>query len=225
MTTRASRVIYTAITNGHAKLCARSDSPDTDFVCFSDVPLERSDWEIRPIEAPTGLTPRMQAKFHKLFPPKEYAWSVWMDGSHVLNTAESSIRMVDEMITASTSGFGLHMHPRLDCVYAEGQDVLSHALLRSKRRAQPIAEQLQHYRREGHPEHWGLWACGSICRNQSPLVQRAMKLWWNELLTWSERDQISLPFVMRTMVIRPDGWPWKLYENPYFSAIEHNWSV
>ncbi len=146
-----------------------------------------------------------------------------MDGSHVLNAASPS-GMVDAMIMASPNGLGLHKHPRMDCIYAEGQDVLSHPLLLSKRGGQPIAAQLQHYQQRGHPKHWGLWTCGSICRNQSPVIHEAMRRWWNELLTWSERDQISLPFVMRTMGLRPDEWPWELYANPYFPAINHNWS-
>jgi len=215
----ASRVVYTAITNGHAQLCAHPDSPDTDFICFSDVPLDRTDWQIRPIESSPELSPRMRAKFHKIFPPQGYEWSVWMDGSHVMNMASPS-RMVDEMIAASPTGFGLHKHPRIDCLYAEGKDVVS--LL--KVRDPPIAEQVQHYRRMGHPENWGLWACGSLCRNQNPRVADAMKMWWDELLRWSDRDQISLSFVMRAIGFRPDDWPWKLYENPHFSAINHNWS-
>jgi hypothetical protein len=221
----ASRLVYTAITAGHAKLHDHPDVTDTDFVCFSDDPNIHRDlsgrWQLRPVEAAVDLSPRRRAKFHKIFPPAGYDWTIWIDGSHHMRM--ESTRMIDDMIAASPSGFGLHKHPRLDCIYADGQDVLSHPLLLSKRRDQPIAEQLQHYRRGGHPKHWGLWACGSICRNQNTLVQNAMRLWWNEILRWSERDQLSLPFVLRSLEARPDEWPWKLYENPYFSVIDHNW--
>lgn len=72
----ASRVVYTAITNGHAQLSARPEVPDTDFICYSDVPIDRDDWEVRPIAAPTGLSPRMRAKFHKVFAPAGYEWNV-----------------------------------------------------------------------------------------------------------------------------------------------------
>src|SRR5208337_714008 len=75
---RSSRVVYTAITNRHARLSARPFAPDTDFICYSDIPLDRDDWKIRPIEASPYLSPRMQAKFHKLFPPEGYSWNVWV---------------------------------------------------------------------------------------------------------------------------------------------------
>lgn len=218
----ASRLVYTAITKGHAQLSVRPEMPDTDFVCFSDVPLDRSDWDVRPIEAPLDLSPRMRAKFHKLFPPDGYEWSVWMDGSHVLSTSTSPSRMMDALILVSPGGLGLHKHPRIDCIYDEGKDVLS----LEKVRGQPIEAQVQHYRERGHPPNWGLWACGSICRNhRSTRVKGAMRMWWEEMLRWSDRDQISFAFVMRSLGLRPDEWPWKLYENPHFSAIHHNWSA
>lgn len=149
----STRLVYTAITAGHAVLHDHPDNPDTDFVCFSDDPIAHQDlssrWQLRPIEASSDLSPRRRAKFHKLFPPSEYEWTVWIDGSHRMSM--ESTGLVDDLVTASPSGFGLHKHPRMDCIYAEGQDVLTHPLLLSKRRDQPIAEQLQHYQRAGHP--------------------------------------------------------------------------
>lgn len=213
--------VYTAITAGHAELHDHPDIPDTDFLCFTDGPIEHHPlarrWQLRPVEAPVKLSPRRRAKFHKLFPPPDYAWTIWIDGSHRLQMNSSS--MVDDLIAASPSGLGLHKHPRLDCIYAEGAD----SMTLSKCRDQPIAEQLQHYRRAGHPPNWGLWACGAICRRQSPLLDDSMQRWWDEILTWSERDQISLPFVLRTVGLRPDAWPWPLYANPHVAEILHNW--
>lgn len=222
--TLASRVVYTAIAGGHAQLSARPRCPDTDFVCFTDRPIDRPDWDVRSIEAPTDLSPRMRAKYHKVFPPAGYAWSVWVDGSFVLDCRASPSRLVDDLVRASPGGLGMHRHPRIDCIYAEGEDVLSHPLLHAKRRGQPIAAQLECYRREGHPERWGLWACGAICRiGGSSVVDRVMRDWWSEMLRWSDRDQVSLPVVLRRLGVRPDDWPWPLYGNPHFPEIRHNW--
>ena len=221
--------MYTAITAGHAQLSACPRSPDADFVCFTDRPgalaLERPDWDVRPVEAPPGLSPRMTAKWHKVHPPAGYDWTLWLDGSIVLSTTAPS-RLVDDLVSASPSGLGLHRHPRLDCAYDDGADVLAHPLLAVKRQGQPIVEQLAHYRREGHPAHWGLWACGAICRDgRSEVVRRVMAGWWEELLRWSERDQLSLPVVLRRSGVRPDEWPWPLYGNPHFREIRHNWGA
>jgi Protein of unknown function (DUF616) len=216
----ASRVVYTAITGGHAQLSVRPEIPDTDFICFSDVPLLRADWQVRPIEAPSQLSPRMQAKFHKVFPPCGYEWSVWLDGAYVLDTGELSGRLVDGLVARSPGGLGLHRHHERDCIYAEARHSYTLDKCRTQRRL--IRQQISHYRIEGHPTGWGLWGGGLLCRNESPRVHEIMRRWWDELLRWSWRDQLSLPFVLRSLGQVPDEWPWPLFQNPYVVRWEWN---
>jgi hypothetical protein len=215
--TRSSRVVYTAITNRHAQLSARPLASDTDFICYSDVPLDRDDWQIRPVEAP-ALPPRMRAKFHKLHPPEGYEWNVWIDGAYVLRP--DAVRFVDDLIAHSPSGFGLHRHNQRDCLFEEAE----HTVLLDKYSGQRgiIEAQVRHYEELGHPKSWGLWAGGLMCRNTSPIVTAVMRRWWDELLRWSSRDQLSLPFVLRFMNFWPDVWPWPLFENPYMAGWAWN---
>ena len=215
---KASRVVYTAITNGHAQLSARPDVPDTDFICYSDVPLDRSDWLIRPIEASNQLCPRMQAKFHKVFPPTGYEWSVWLDGSYVLSTDGADL--VDDLIRHSPSGFGLHRHNQWDCLYEEATQ--SMALAKCEDQRAIIEAQALHYEVMGHPKNSGLWAGGLMCRSHSPRVVEIMARWWDELTRWSWRDQLSLAFVLHVAQFRPDDWPWPLFHNPHIHAWAWN---
>ncbi len=216
----ASRLVYTAITGTHAQLSARPDVPDTDFVCFSDIPLDRDDWKIRPIEAPAQLSPRMQAKFHKLFPPEDYEWTVWVDGAYSLRADASSHCLMDDLIAHSPSGFGLHRHHWYDCLYAEAAHTLELPKCADQHRI--IEDQVRHYAEAGHPKDWGLWAGGLMCRNQSPLVAEIMHRWWEEILRWSWRDQLSLPVALRSLHAHPDTWPWPLFQNPHFPAWTWN---
>lgn len=209
----ASRVVYTAITNGHAQLTRRPDVPDTDFVCYSDVPLDRDDWQIRPVEAPSQLSPRMRAKFHKVFPPAGYEWSVWVDGAYVLRTGDEAKHFVDDLIRHSSSGFGLHRHSERDCLFDEA--VHSVALPKCRNVCSIIEAQARHYEMRRHPRNWGLWAAGFMCRRNTGRVGGIMSHWWSELSRWSWRDQISLAFVLRNANFRPDSWPWPLFSNPY----------
>lgn len=158
--TRSSRVVYTAITNRHAHLSARPLAPDTDFICYSDVPLDRDDWQIRPVEAASSLPPRMRAKFHKLFPPEGYAWNVWIDGAYVLRL--DATRLVDDLIAHSPRGFGLHRHNTRNCLFDEAE----HTILLDKYSGQRgiIEAQVRHYEELGHPKSWGLWAGGLMCK-------------------------------------------------------------
>lgn len=219
----ASRVVYTAITNGHAQLTARPDVADTDFVCYSDVPLARDDWEIRQIEAPAGLCQRMRAKFHKVFAPAGYEWSVWIDGSYVLRTGDDAKNLVDDLVLHSPSGFGLHRHMPRDCLFDEAL----HSVLLPKCADQvPIIEaQARHYLETGHPKNWGLWAAGFMCRQRTARIDGIMRRWWDELTRWSWRDQISLAFVLHEAGFTPDSWPWPLFpigSNPYVTDWRFN---
>lgn len=214
----ATRVVYTAITNGHAPLSTRPDVPDTDFICYSDVPLKRTDWEIRPIEASTQLSPRMRAKFHKVFPPSAYEWSVWVDGAYILRTGPEAYTFVDDLAGRSPSGFGLHKHIDRDCLFAEA--LHSTELDKCRDQVGVIEAQARHYEEMGHPKNWGLWAAGLMCRRRDARVAQIMARWWEELLRWSWRDQISLAYVLHKENFRPDEWPWPLFpiSNPYMAG-------
>jgi hypothetical protein len=215
-----SRVVYTAITNKHARLSAHPSVPDTDFICYSDISLDRDDWQIRPLEAPSQLSPRLQAKFHKLFPPNGYKWNVWIDGAYVLRTDDGASCFVDDFIAHSPSGFGLHRHNVRDCLFDEAEE--STQFDKRKDQHPIIKRQIQHYARRGHPKNWGLWAGGLLCRDDSRVVAKIMRRWWDEIQRWSWRDQISLPFVLRSLNFRPDEWPWPLFQNPYMKGWTWN---
>ena len=202
----ASRLVYTAITNSHARLSSHPAAPDTDFICFSDASLDRDDWEIRPIaEVARQLSLRMQAKWHKLHPPVGYAWNIWLDGAYGMGTDAAASCLVDDLIAHSPTGFGLHRHHWFDCIYTEAEHSIGLPKCVDQRTI--IEEQVRHYEATGHPIKWGLWAGGLMCRDNSLRVSEIMQRWWEEIFRWSWRDQISLPFVLRTMNTRPDDWP------------------
>jgi len=214
------RVVYTAITDRHARLSAHPRVPNTDFICYSDDSLARTDWDVRPVEASTTLSPRMRAKYHKLFPPKGYTWSVWVDGAYVMRTDKGARSFVDDLIARSPRGFGLHRHHARNCLFDEA----AHSLPLAKcEEIRPIIEaQIAHYRREGHPTAFGLWGGGLLCRRDCSEVTAIMQRWWDDLLRWSWRDQLSLPVALRACGFQPDEWGWPLFKNPYMAGWEWN---
>ena len=211
----ASGVVYTAITNGYTELSPHPEIPDMDFVCFSDVPIDRDDWQIRPIDVSVrNLSPRMQAKFHKVFPPREYDWSIWLDGSYRLHThMEAALWIRHSLIMRSPSGFGLYRHPARDCLYDEAKhsmDIPKCSAIRTR-----LEEQARSYAEQGHPKSSGLWLGGALCRKKDPSIDRIMKRWWDEITRWTWRDQISLAFVLHEAKFRPDAWDWPYERNPF----------
>jgi len=196
-----STAIYTAVFGGYDDLQPHPDIPGVDFIAFTDE-ASSEQWDVRHVERSTEH-PRMQAKWYKLFPNlclPGYDQTIWVDASHEILSAtfaDDAFAAVDE------SGIALYSHPWRSCVYDEATE--SEGM--EKYRRLPIREQADSYRAEGHPEKWGLWACGTIARLNTPEVANLMVAWWDEITRWTYQDQLSFPVVCRRAGIRPASFP------------------
>lgn len=218
--TRVNSVaVYTAITGEYDTLLPHPDIPGVDWIAHLDKPQPRDDWHVVPIpENPAH--PRIVAKAYKLLPwlfgeMGRYEHTIWIDGSHQI----TSPAFVDEALAClSPDGLAMHRHPMRDCIYAEA----GASSWMKKYEGLPIAEQVQHYRMLGHPEHWGLWACGCIARARNDRLSRLMLDWWDECQRWTYQDQISLPFVLRQAGMRPGEFPYPQYQSPWHAIVGHH---
>jgi len=220
----ADVAVYTAITNEYDAIVPPPDMPGIDFIAFTDNPAPRErwrGWQPRDVTkiAPRDLSPRMLAKYPKLMPHlvlPDYEVTIWIDGSHRITSPQAIVETMD-CLARGDAGFALHKHPWRDCIYDEAEASLE----LWKYATQPIEEQVEEYRERGHPEHWGLWACGSMARVNGERINAAMEHWWAECLAWSYQDQISLPVVMREAGWRPDEFPHQQYASPWFQIQGH----
>ena len=194
---------YTSIMGGFDDLLPHPAMADeVDFHAFTDRQsgwaYEGTTWQVHPVVA-RKEHPRITAKRFKLNPHlflPDYDVTIWLDGSHRI----ISQFMVREAIEAlGDSDIALYKHPYRDDIYEEADC----SEIMEKYSKEPIRAQVDAYRAEGHPEHWGLWACGTIVRRNTPLVQKLDEEWWGEIKRWSYQDQISLPVVLRRQGIRP----------------------
>ncbi len=80
-----------------------------------------------------------------------------------------------------------------DCLYQEAEEALGrHGHVdRDKMR-----KQIGHYRREGYPEHNGLYVCYFILRRHTEQMRQFSKKWWGEVRDYTCRDQVSFPYVV-----------------------------
>lgn len=154
-------------------------------------------------ELPAHTYHRLAAKWWKVRPDlacPEAEVTVWMDGSMTLLIPDLEERAFAEL----GEDDALFMrHPWRDCIYDE--QVSSHP--NGKYDGQPTNFQVDHYRELGHPEHWGLVHSGLLVRRNNERVKRFDEAWWQEITYWSIQDQLSLPFLMRTMDLRWHYWP------------------
>ena len=150
---------------------------------------------------------------------RKYDYSIYIDGSIRIIC---DIKPLVYSLIESGKTLAIHHHRIRDCIYEERNDIL----MQNKARAKDIDEQLNFYRNDGMPEHFGLFENTILIRkcNDSKLND-IMHQWWLQVERFTQRDQLSLPYVL-----------WKngldcsyvfslgnnVWNNPYFLFYNHN---
>lgn len=202
-----------------------------EWFCFTDDPDLHVPAPWTKIVAPAEHEhPCLAAKVHKMCPQLEHDDVVWIDANMQI-TARAFTRLV---LAARRSGIATWRHPRRDCIYTEAEASIGAEGQGGKYAGLPIMEQVEHYRTEGHPEHAGLFACGTIAWDRSnPAAVELGAAWLDECVRWTFQDQLSLPVVARRLGIEPgvfrvsqiersrNGW----LENRYLRIHPHKLAV
>lgn len=213
---RRFAAVYTAIYGGYDPLRYHPDVPGVDFHCFTDdqALVSREDWVVH--LSPSILPPRLAAKRPKIVgyqeaPLDQYDVTLWLDANCDLMSAGAAREALSDL---GEDGLALHRNPDLDCLYEQAISCMRGLPPES---SMPLLRQAARYRAEGHPEHWGLWACSAMARRRSPRLDVAMIAWWDAVSSWPigdvalpfglPRDQIDLPPVLREHGISPLEWP------------------
>ncbi|MBU2249306.1 MAG: DUF616 domain-containing protein [Gammaproteobacteria bacterium] len=150
---------------------------------------------------------------HKIRVLRNYHYILWVDGSIKINNR----RFVAHYVRATSSGICLFKHPWRDCIYKEFERVkASDECGRSR-----VMEQIKAYNSIRYPRSNGLY-CGTVIgRYKNSYTDRVMDAWWAEVVKWSMRDQISLPYVLWRNKMKPDIFPHDIYSNKYIEKVPH----
>ena len=185
-------ILYSAIYGGYDRPKSQP-LVDVRKVLLTDRPMEVDGWEVR-VEPLVNLPiPMMAAKWWKCRPDlavPEADVAIWIDGSMTV-TQPDFVAEMEAAVEGVDAAF--LRHPWRDCIYEE----LDASMSEPKYAGQPMAAQVEHYRKEGHPAHAGLVATGCMVRRNTPGSQEFGNAWWAENVRWSFQDQLSLPFVWR----------------------------
>ena len=185
-----------------------------DAVLITDVPV-RSGW--RNVVEPSGAHPRLAAKRPKVRPDlyTDCEASLWIDGSiHVLD--DRFIRLAREKLEQHELVLWDHPEDR-DCAIAEAR----HCHDWPKYRDGPLLAQAEHYLEEGMPEHFGLWALGSIARRHTERMRALGDAWLDEMERWTIQDQVSLPFLLWREGIAPGSFGIDQLDNDMVAWVDH----
>ena len=181
-------VVYTAIF-GPGRDCIREPlfTDGLDFVCFTDQPMESPVWDVRRTRS-TWRSLRRNARMYKMLPHHffpEYDASIWLDGHLQLisEPAGPMLRLPDSPFIAT--GHGQHA------------TIEEHAhRVRDRDDPKILDAQIDAYRAEGRVDLQVLGTGRLLRLHNDPLVQAVDEEWWQHMLQWSIRDQVSLPFVL-----------------------------
>lgn len=171
---RTRPVIYTAVHGNYEK---KRD----DIVVFSDKIDDKFKQSV------------MNAKVYKVLPHRflDCEYSVWVDGNIFPVVSSGEIK---ELL--GNSDIAVFRHPQRNCVYQESFPARERV---AEEYRGLIREQMDKYESEGFPAGFGLWECGMIIRKHNEATREFNERWWAEITRFSQRDQLSFPYVMWKM--------------------------
>lgn len=212
--------VYTVSLGGYDRLVDQPPAADSDadFVCFTDDPTLVSDtWEIVLVEPRfPGDLHRSSREFKILGHERleRYDVTVCIDASVQLRASPE--RIVDEWLTPDVD-FALAPHSFREKVLDEFDEVIRLKYDDPSR----VYEQLNDYALsypdvlEARP-HWG----GLLVRRRTPAVAAAMRLWFDQVLRYSRRDQLALMVALLRSDVR-----WRAVPIDNFDSEYHLWPV
>lgn len=211
--------VYTALFGNYERLNSQpvARDSDVDWICFTDDrDLINGDWKVVVVEPSFALDPVRSARRVKILPPSEvrsYEVSLWIDNSVILD-ADPRV-MVSHWLDGCDLAFPSHSFR--SSVLDEFFVVLDDELDDPSR----IIEQLDHYARTRPEalEQRPLWSA-IIPRRWSPLVGEAMHVWWEHVLRYSRRDQLSIIHALDAVGLVP-----RRLEIDNFDSEWHHWPV
>jgi hypothetical protein len=160
--------------------------------------------------------PMRAAKFPKLYPWKftDAPMSIWIDGSCQVISPMFAAEALDYV--QGTTAIAQFRHGR-QCIYDE--EFASAPM--EKYKDEPMRAQVDYYRSLGHPEQWGLWPTTVIARRHTAEMRMLSSSWEFEMERWSFQDQLSQPYCLRNLNIRPVEFPEAIYRNGWLTVRDH----
>ncbi|KAG8389977.1 hypothetical protein BUALT_Bualt01G0035500 [Buddleja alternifolia] len=139
-----------------------------------------------------GKIPKMLP--HRLFPNARY--SIWVDSKSQFR--RDPLGVLEALLWRSNSEFAISEHGARSSVYDEAKAVVK----KNKAGPEEVEVQLTQYRQDGLPEDKrfkgkkALAEASIIVRKHTPMTNLFACLWFNEVVRFTSRDQLSFPYVL-----------------------------
>ncbi|KAI4388408.1 hypothetical protein MLD38_000736 [Melastoma candidum] len=139
-----------------------------------------------------GKIPKMLA--HRLFPHAKY--SIWVDSKSQFR--RDPLGVLEALLWRSNSVLAISEHGARSSVYDEAKAVVK----KNKATPEEVEVQLTQYKKDGLPVDKrfhgkkALAEASVIVREHTPATNLFMCLWFNEVVRFTSRDQLSFPYVL-----------------------------
>lgn len=189
--------IYTCITGGYDYLTDPVyKNPQIDYYLFTDDKNAKSDvWKV--IQIPEKIKKIgnniIINRYFKMHPQElfeNYDYSIYVDGNiSVFGDLREYLCHINDK-----TGLAMYSHEIRDCIYDE-KDACK---ILKKGDPKKINEQLEKYKKEGFPRHFGMVECPVIATDlKNTNSKKVLDLWWQEFIkSESGRDQLALPYIL-----------------------------
>ncbi|SDZ23705.1 glycosyltransferase domain-containing protein [Thermoactinomyces sp. DSM 45892] len=209
-------VVYTAIMGNYETIKEiHIREPNIDYVLFTDNPnVNSATWKIiktnRLFMDSTRFARRYKILPHRFL--RQYQYSIWIDGNMVI---KKPIYPLIEFL--SSHPLIVFNHPNRNCIYKE--QAACEAL--KKDTPQIMRKQIEKYKEIKYPINNGLIASGVILRQHNhPMIINLMEDWWNEVVNYSKRDQLSFNYIVWKNLMNYKQFEWNILKN-FFDIKPH----
>lgn len=211
------RVVYTALIGGYEDLIEQPVAHDSsvDFICFTDDPRATStSWQLKLIEPifPFDMVRSQRSlKIRGHASLSEYDELLYIDNAVLLKRDPNDI--LEEWL--ADFDYAVSPHSFRERVIDEFDEVLALNYDDPAR----VTEQLMHYA-ELYPEildqrpYWN----GMSARRSTPAVRKMMNTWFDHVLRFSRRDQLSA-----NVAFALSGLPINFVDQENLNSANHQW--
>ncbi len=214
--------VYTCITGSYddVKEFKEFKEKNIDYILFTNNKELKSDfWKVVYIENDGLDNIRLNRKIkilgHELI-NNNYDYSVYIDGSISLRKPITEfIKNCCDFDKYDLIGF---RHSMRDCIYVEGKACLKYM----KEEKKQIIKEMDYIKSKNYPEHNGLMENTIFAKNlKSEKVKETCKLWFDMVMDYSCRDQLSFCFCAYQTKLKYKLLDMNVFDNEYFINVPH----
>ena len=212
--------VYTCITGNYDDLKEVRINEGIDYICFTNNKKIKSEtWRIIYIEDNKLDNHYLSRKIKMLGDPyldKNYTLSIYVDASIIFK------KSVKEFLS---NYFDLEKDLLAACKHSVRNSINEEAVAcieQKKDNEKTIRRQLSFYQEENFADNLGLLEMTLIIkRHNNPLVRKTMKLWFEMILKYSKRDQLSFMYCLFKTKLPFRVIPLNVWSNEYIEFTPH----